>query len=94
MMPKAHVFFLNRNLMYVGVTRAKERVYLITTQEVIQMALRQEATLARNTFLKNKIKEVKTLVDKGEIKWYNNLTEDKEGVDTDEYIEGSLEIDI
>jgi RecD/TraA family predicted helicase len=45
MMPKAHVFFLNRNLMYVGVTRAKERVYHITTPEVIQMALRQEATL-------------------------------------------------
>lgn len=83
MNPKAHIFFLNRNLLYVGVTRAKERVYHITTPEVIQMALLKEATFERNTFLKNEMLKVKNLVDKGEIKWYNNIKDKNELIEYD-----------
>jgi RecD/TraA family predicted helicase len=91
MTPKSHVFFLNRNLMYVGVTRAKERVYHITSPDVVRMALREEATFARNTFLKDKLIEIKNLVDKGELKCYNDIIVNK-GDDIDELIEEDYEI--
>jgi hypothetical protein len=76
--------------MYVGVTRAKERVYHITSPDVVRMALREEATFARNTFLKDKLIEIKNLVDKGELKCYNDIIVNK-GDDIDELIEEDYE---
>lgn len=50
--PKAHKFFLNRNLLYVGETRGKSNVYLISSPDVISSALKKEETFMRDTFLK------------------------------------------
>lgn len=55
--PKSHAFFLNRNLLYVAITRAKERVYHITTAEVINYALQKRIALKRHTLLRNFIKD-------------------------------------
>ncbi|NFO98312.1 exodeoxyribonuclease V subunit alpha [Clostridium botulinum] len=51
--PTSHKFNLNKNLLYVGVTRAKEKVWHITLPETINSALRKSAELQRNTFLKD-----------------------------------------
>lgn len=63
--PKAHKFFLNRNLLYVAVSRAKEGLYHIGSVDVIKSALRKSANLSRDTFLKdfleNKIKNRKKI---------------------------------
>lgn len=55
MTPKAHKHFLNKNLLYVGVTRAKERVYHITTKDVIVSSLRKQIINERETYLQDMI---------------------------------------
>ena len=51
--PKAHKYFLDRNLLYVADTRGKEKVYHIGTTDVVKSALRKSQNFSRNTFLKN-----------------------------------------
>jgi len=50
--PKSHKYFLNRNLLYTAITRASERVYHITTCDVINNCLNKSINLTRKTFLK------------------------------------------
>lgn len=50
--PKAHTYMLNSNLIYVGQTRAKERVYHFGEVETINRAIKKKADFNRNTFLK------------------------------------------
>lgn len=52
-MPSSHKFILNKNLMYVGVTRAKQKCYHIALPSTIHSALRKSAELQRDTFLKD-----------------------------------------
>lgn len=49
--PEAHTFFLNRNLLYVGVSRAKELVYHIGTTKLIRNAVRKSENFKRDTYL-------------------------------------------
>lgn len=49
--PKAHKFFLDRNLLYVAASRAKELIYHIGTVDVVNSALRKSANMSRNTTL-------------------------------------------
>lgn len=49
--PKSHKYFLNRNLLYVALTRAKEKVYHIATMDVVNSALRKSENLERRTYL-------------------------------------------
>ncbi|EQC1535555.1 AAA family ATPase [Clostridium botulinum] len=51
--PKAHTFMLNSNLLYVGGTRAKLRVFHIGNIRTINKALKKKENLQRNTFLKD-----------------------------------------
>lgn len=51
--PKAHKYFLDRNLLYVADTRGKEKVYHIGTTDVVRSALRKSQNFTRDTFLKN-----------------------------------------
>lgn len=51
--PKAHTYMLNRNLLYTGQTRAKQRVYHIGTPKTINIALKKSANYERCTFLKD-----------------------------------------
>lgn len=49
--PKAHTFMLNSNLLYVGETRAKERVWHIGDIVTINRAIKKKENLKRNTYL-------------------------------------------
>lgn len=51
--PVSHKWNLNRNLMYVGVTRAKEKCFHLTLPSTINHALKKSIELNRNTFLKD-----------------------------------------
>lgn len=51
--PKAHTFMLNSNLLYVGCTRAKERVFLLGNIATINRAIKKKENLQRNTYMLN-----------------------------------------
>lgn len=50
------VFFVKRNMLYTGFTRAKEKVFLFGTEKAIAIASRTVDDLVRNTTLKERIK--------------------------------------
>ena len=41
--PKAHTFMLNSNLLYVAVTRTKKRCYMIGDPKVVRQAIKKKA---------------------------------------------------
>lgn len=49
--PKAHTFMLNSNLLYVSVTRAKERCYLIGDFNTYDKAIKKQENFRRKTWL-------------------------------------------
>lgn len=51
--PKAHTHFLNSNLIYVGITRAKEKCYHLGEVVTINKAIKVKADFNRKTFLKD-----------------------------------------
>lgn len=51
----AHKQLLNRNLLYTGVTRAKEHCVLLQDEEAVRLAIQTEEQYARCTFLTDKI---------------------------------------
>lgn len=57
--PKAHTFMLNSNLLYVGVTRAKQRVWCIGNITTINRAIKKKENLNRQTYLKEILEHLK-----------------------------------
>ena len=51
--PKAHTFMLNSNLLYVGQTRAKQKVFHFGEIETVNRAIKKKADFNRKTYLKN-----------------------------------------
>ena len=51
--PKAHTYMLNSNLLYVGDTRAREKVFHIGDVTTINRAIKKKADFNRETFLKD-----------------------------------------
>lgn len=49
--PQSHIFMLNSNLIYVGLTRMKEKCYHLGTLDSVNMAVVKKANLIRNTFM-------------------------------------------
>lgn len=49
--PQSHIFMLNSNLVYVGLTRMKERCYHLGTLQSVNQATKKKANLSRNTFM-------------------------------------------
>ena len=49
--PKAHTFMLNSNLLYVAVTRAKEKCYLITDLNTYSKVIKKKENSDRKTWL-------------------------------------------
>lgn len=49
--PEAHTFFLNKNLLYVAITRARKLVYHIGTTALVRKSLRKSENKKRDTFL-------------------------------------------
>jgi exodeoxyribonuclease V alpha subunit len=55
--PKAHTFMLNSNLIYVGQTRAKEKVFHFGEIETVNRAIKKKADFNRETYLKELLLE-------------------------------------
>jgi exodeoxyribonuclease V alpha subunit len=54
--PKAHTFMLNSNLIYVGQTRAKEKVFHFGDIDTINRSIKKKADFNRETYLKDLLK--------------------------------------
>lgn len=54
---KSHTAMLNKNILYTGVTRAKERCILLRDEEAVITALHKESEYDRTTFLAEKINQ-------------------------------------
>jgi len=50
--PKAHTFMLNSNLIYVGQTRSKLKVFHFGEIETVNRAIKKKADFNRKTYLK------------------------------------------
>lgn len=55
--PNSHTFMLNSNLLYVAVTRAKEKCYIISDLLTYSRAIKKKENFTRKTWLKNLLKE-------------------------------------
>lgn len=51
--PQSHIFMLNSNLIYVGLTRMKERCYHLGTLDSVNNATIKKANLTRHTFMQD-----------------------------------------
>lgn len=59
-----HFLLLQRNLLYTAITRAKKLVIIVGTNKALWIAIKNNKTVQRNTFLKERLKEmVKLAVD-------------------------------
>lgn len=55
--PQSHIFMLNSNLLYVGLTRMKERLYHLGSLQSVNQAVKKKANLTRHTFMQNLLKD-------------------------------------
>lgn len=56
--PQSHDFMLNSNLLYVGLTRMKEKLYHLGTLQTVNHAVKRKANLIRHTFMQNLLKPI------------------------------------
>lgn len=56
--PQSHAFMLNSNLLYVGLTRMKEKLYHLGTLQTVNQAVKKKANLTRHTFMYGLLKGV------------------------------------
>ena len=54
--PQSHTFMLNSNLLYVGLTRMKQKLYHLGTLQTINQAVKKKANLVRHTFMQKLLK--------------------------------------
>jgi len=52
-MPRAHVYLTNANLMYTGVTRASDKCFHIGMPSTLNMAMKKKENFSRRTFTKD-----------------------------------------
>ena len=62
--PQSHIFMLNSNLLYVGLTRMKEKLYHLGSLQSVNQAVKKKANLVRNTFMQKFLKNSKNTIDK------------------------------
>lgn len=55
--PQSHIFMLNSNLLYVGLTRMKQKLYHLGTLQSVNQAVKKKANLTRHTFMQGLLKE-------------------------------------
>lgn len=51
--PRSHSFMLNNNLLYVGMTRAREKCIHIGNYNIVNLAIKKRENLLRNTFIRD-----------------------------------------
>lgn len=56
--PQSHIFMLNSNLLYVGLTRMKEKLYHLGSLQSVNQAVKKKANLTRHTFMQNLLKTI------------------------------------
>ena len=54
--PQSHIFMLNSNLLYVGLTRMKEKLYNLGRLQSVNQAVKKKANLTRHTFMQKLLK--------------------------------------
>jgi exodeoxyribonuclease V alpha subunit len=54
--PQSHTFMLNSNLLYVGLTRMKQKLYHLGSLQTINQAVKKKANMTRRTFMQNLLK--------------------------------------
>ena len=62
--PNAHTFMLSSNLLYVGLTRTKERCFHLGDIVTVNRAIKKKENLLRNTFLLGLLKNGKKILAK------------------------------
>lgn len=55
--PQAHTYMLNSNLIYVGLTRMKEKCFHLGNIDTVNLAVKKKANLVRNTHMQRMLKE-------------------------------------
>lgn len=55
---KSDIFMLNSNLLYVGVSRTKNRCYHLGSIDAVNMAIKKKANLSRQTFMQELMKSM------------------------------------
>lgn len=54
--PQSHIFMLNSNLLYVGLTRMKQKLYHLGSLQSVNQAVKKKANLTRHTFMQKLLK--------------------------------------
>lgn len=62
--PQSHAFMLNSNLLYVGLTRMKEKLYHLGSLQTVNQAVKKKANLTRHTFMQDLLKNSELPIDK------------------------------
>jgi len=57
-----HFLLLQRNLLYTAITRAKKLVIIVGTNKALWIAIKNNRTVKRNSFLKERLKQMTRLV--------------------------------
>ena len=52
-----HYLMLQRNLLYTGITRAKERVVIVGTKQALAICIRNNQVMQRNSYLAERLQE-------------------------------------
>ena len=65
--PQSHIFMLNSNLLYVGLTRMKEKLYHLGSLQSVNQAVKRKANLTRNTFMQKLLKNSQNLLTNAQI---------------------------
>ena len=60
--PQSHIFMLNSNLLYVGLTRMKEKLYHLGSLQSVNQAVKKKANLVRHTFMQKLLKNEENLL--------------------------------
>ena len=55
--PQSHTFMLNSNLIYVGLTRMKEKCFHLGNVDTVNLAVKKKANFTRDTFMQKMLKE-------------------------------------
>jgi exodeoxyribonuclease V alpha subunit len=77
--PQSHIFMLNSNLIYVGLTRMRHRCYHLGALNSVNQAIKKKANLARNTFMQQLLLTIPedeyikdTQVENNDVPWYTD----------------------
>lgn len=62
--PQSHIFMLNSNLLYVGLTRMKEKMFHLGSLQSVNQAVKKKANLTRHTFMQKLLKNSENTIDK------------------------------